>query len=480
MGIPYRDYLIEVVASGARGSADLVAYFFRRVFQLMANDSSFGLLATNSIAEGYSREVALDPLVNDCESSIFSAYPNEPWLGRAAVVTSRIHLFKGNWAGAVTLNGSEVGYVSAYLSDREEWTPKSLAENSDLIFIGSYVLGKGFVLEEQKANEILSEEVIYEKVFFPYLNGRDLNSNPDQRASRWVINFFDWEEEDAKLYPSAYKIIYELVKPDRQRKKSDGTFKLRKPLPQRWWQYADKRPALYHAIGLGGEFVNHPKGWCDTGVKLEKVIVNSLVTKYFNPSLVENDSVFDQKMAIIASDSYGMFAFLNSSIIQEWVWKFSSRMKMDLSFTPSTAFETLPFPDGVFNSSFVSLGEEYESLRKKIMFSNNIGTTKLYNLFHDPNCLETEVIDFRNLSIAIDIAVLDLYGWNDIELSHDFNQVDYLPDSDCIRYGISRFAKDEVIYRMSMLNKERFESESRLNKKNIKAINDKTNQGRLF
>ena len=27
---------------------------------------------------------------------------------------------------------------------------------------------------------------------FPYLNGEDLNTRPDQSPSRWVINFFDW------------------------------------------------------------------------------------------------------------------------------------------------------------------------------------------------------------------------------------------------------------------------------------------------
>ena len=37
-------------------------------------------------------------------------------------------------------------------------------------------------------------------VLFPYLNGEDLNSSPNQLASRWVINFHDWPLESAEAY----------------------------------------------------------------------------------------------------------------------------------------------------------------------------------------------------------------------------------------------------------------------------------------
>ena len=55
--------------------------------------------------------------------------------------------------------------------------------------------------------------------------------------------------EFAEDYPDCLKIIEKKVKPERTRLNDEGTdFALRKPLPQRWWQYADKRPALYSKL----------------------------------------------------------------------------------------------------------------------------------------------------------------------------------------------------------------------------------------
>ncbi|MCG2963463.1 hypothetical protein, partial [Escherichia coli] len=73
-------------------------------------------------------------------------------------------------------------------------------------------------------------------------------STSDCSASRWVIDFNDWPEDLARSYALPYQRIYEKVRPERQRLNTDGTYALRKPLPQRWWQYADKRPALRKAI----------------------------------------------------------------------------------------------------------------------------------------------------------------------------------------------------------------------------------------
>jgi len=60
MGTDYREYLVRWLAGGTKGKADLVAYFFLRAARLAG---SFGLLATNTIAQGDTREVALDRLV---------------------------------------------------------------------------------------------------------------------------------------------------------------------------------------------------------------------------------------------------------------------------------------------------------------------------------------------------------------------------------------------------------------------------------
>ena len=50
----------------------------------------------------------------------------------------------------------------------------------------------GFVLEPDEAQRLIDKNPRNKDVLFPYLNGEDLNSRPDQSPSRWVINFFDW------------------------------------------------------------------------------------------------------------------------------------------------------------------------------------------------------------------------------------------------------------------------------------------------
>ena len=106
MGTAYRNYLVECLADGTKGSADLVAYFFLQAHRLIRQGGDFGLLAVNTIAEGDTRQVGLERLVGELGATIYAAYPNEPWPGKAAVVTSRIHLRKGEWKGQAELSGS--------------------------------------------------------------------------------------------------------------------------------------------------------------------------------------------------------------------------------------------------------------------------------------------------------------------------------------------------------------------------------------
>ncbi len=112
--------------------------------------------------------------------------------------------------------------ITPYLDDAETLgNPFTLKQNENKSFQGSIVLGKGFVLEPTEAEILIKKNAKNKDVLYPYINGDDLNNNPDQSPSRWVINFFDWPEEKAKQYPDCYEIIKRLVKPDRQRWATD-------------------------------------------------------------------------------------------------------------------------------------------------------------------------------------------------------------------------------------------------------------------
>ncbi len=87
-------------------------------------------------------------------------------------------------------------------------------------------------MSPEEAQDLIARDPRNMEVLFPYLNGQDLNSSPTQQASRWVINFFDWPEDEGEAYRECYRIVEETVKPERQRLNDRGQFKLRKPLPR--------------------------------------------------------------------------------------------------------------------------------------------------------------------------------------------------------------------------------------------------------
>ena len=59
----------------------------------------------------------------------------------------------------------------------------------------------------------------------------------------------------------------------------------------------------------------------------------------------------------------------------------------------------------------------------------------------------------------MDKSVLEAYGWQDIDLRHDFYEVDYLPENDRIRFTIHPDARKEVLKRLLELNHKIHEEE---------------------
>jgi hypothetical protein len=152
-----------------------------------------GLLATNTIAQGDTREVGLDQLAA-AGFNIPRAVPSEPWPGEANLEVAHVWLYRGAWAGKFRLNHIPIAGITPFLTPpgRLEGKPFRLKSNEDKSFIGSYVLGMGFVMEPEEAAALIARNPKNKDCLFPYLNGEDLNSRHDQSPSRWVINFQDW------------------------------------------------------------------------------------------------------------------------------------------------------------------------------------------------------------------------------------------------------------------------------------------------
>lgn len=60
----------------------------------------------------------------------------------------------------------------------------------------------------------------------------------------------------------------------------------------------------------------------------------------------------------------------------------------------------------------------------------------------------------------LDESIRDAYGWADLDLGHDFHEIDTLPENDRVRHSISPTARKEVLKRLLALNHERAKTEA--------------------
>ena len=177
------------------------------------------------------------------------------WPGEAAVVIATIHIAKGPHPGPYRLDGREVERITAFLfhagSDAD---PARLHANEGRSFVGSYVLGMGFTFDDNNLDKgsspiaemhrLIEKDPRNAERIFPYIGGEEVNDSPTHAHHRYVINFEDMSEEEARRgWPDLMAIVEARVKPDRIRRRPNGEFQLRYPLYERWWQYADKRPS---------------------------------------------------------------------------------------------------------------------------------------------------------------------------------------------------------------------------------------------
>ena len=452
LGTAYRDFLVAHLAEETKGSADLCAYFFLRANELLRRDGQFGFLATNTIAQGDTREVGLDRLVaQGC--TIPRAVPSRQWPGLANVEVAHVWIRRGVWNGAFVLDEKPTNGITASLvaPGLVTGTPRRLRCNQGRSFQGSVVLGMGFMMEPEEAQRLIDNEPENKAVLFPYLNGEDLNSRPDHSPTRWVINFFDWplnrdtapvgyEGPVAEDYPACLEIVELKVKPERMKNN-------RKARRERWWQFAEKAAGLYQAIQNS-----------------QSVMVRARVAERHSIAVVPKGWVYDSQVVVFTD---APFAVLQSTIHETWVRSHASSMRTDLRYTPSDCYETFPFPLSQSPSKLVALGEAYQKHRRLMMLARQEGLTKTYNRFHDPDDDGSDIQHLRALHVEMDKAVAVAYCWTDLDLGHGFHET-----KQGLRFTISEAARREVLGRLLKLNHERYAEEV------AKGLHDKKGKGK--
>jgi hypothetical protein len=331
------------------------------------------------------------------------------------------------------LDGLNVAGILTTLepTSRISGDPARLAENEDTAFLGQKVLGLGFAVSPQLAQDLIVANPQNKDVLYPYLNGRDLNSSPTLSAGRWIIDFQDWPEERASKYTECFDRARRLVRPERLSNKIRSRREL-------WWQFAEPGVGLRKAI----------RG-------LDRVIVMAQVSKTAAPVFVRNENVYDQKLIIFASNDAATLSILSSSPHYWWAIIYSGKMRVDLSYSPKEVFLTFPRP--AVNQTLRDLGEALDVWRLEVMSSRSEGLTSIYNLVHDPTCVAPEIARLRAIHERIDAEVLLAYGWQDlVDRGLDIGHHDTRQG---VRFTIGPTVQREVLDRLLELNHRRHAEE---------------------
>lgn len=438
-GDAYADWL-QTIHLRAHGNADLVAHFFRRAFEMLRPAARLGLIATNTIGQGDTRESGLRALI-ETGGVISRATRRLPWPGEAAVVVSVVHVAKGAVVDPV-LDGRHVRRISAYLVEGDlDDSPARLAANAGKSFQGMIVLGMGFTFDDVAAakgkaspvaemHRLIAKDPRSAERIFPYLGGEEVNTSPAHAHHRWCIDFNDfplrrerlvgreggrerelrWPEMDhsqiarcrklgiapadypmpvAEDWPDLLDIVQRTVKPERDRQKRDA-------LRVRWWQFADKRPGLRSAVSTLSQV--HA---------LSRVSAQHGVTS-LPPAVIGADSI-----VFFADDRPALRGVLQSRPHELWAAFFASSLEDRLRYGPSDCFETFPFPS-FDDPALHDLADAYHAHRAALMVARNEGMTKTYNRFHDPSERAQDIRRLRELHHDLDCAVLRAYDWDDL------------------------------------------------------------------
>ena len=459
---------------------DLVAYFFRRAFALLRCDGCFGLLATNTVAQGDTREGGLRKILKD-GGAIYEAKRRYKWPGHAAVTVSIIHIAKGSLPVSAKLDGCVCRRISAYLFDGEVDDSPARLVASPYFSLGCKIYGQGFVFDDHDPDcspladhaRILQKHSDWASRIPPYIGGDEINSDPEHRPRRFVICLSDVQSsEELEKWPELREIVAAKVRPERELLGSNPN---NVPLKKRWWAFQAHRPDLFAAL---------------SGMK--RAICTSRVGQYLSFAMLPTDVVFSEQVVVIASEQFRIFAPLQSSVHEIWTRFFASSLEDRLRYTPSDCFETFPFPAGVLEhaagdspttdngplTTLETAGREYYEFRAALMVRHNEGLTKTYNRFHDPHETSPDILQLRELHAAMDRAVLEAYAWPDLAQTATCEfLLDYEDDEDedegsgarspgtgrqkkkPWRYRWPDPFRDEVLARLLALNKERAELE---------------------
>lgn len=333
-----KDYTEKIRAAFPELSrfSDLVCFWFEKARHQLRNGKvqRVGLVATNSIRGGRNRLV-LDRIAQ--EASIFEAWSDEPWtLEGAAVRVSLVCFARKDSAFAERrLDGRSVGQINPDLAlgDVNLTQARRLMNNAGVAFNGIQKSGpfdvpgdlaRRWLNASQNPNGRRNTDVVK-----PYWNGLDLTRRP---RDVWVIDFgAAGGEGSASLFEAPFDYAVRTIKPARVKAASGhASSETARRMVQDWWRFWRDRPELRNKLSI-----------------IPSCIATTEVAKHRLFVRLPTSILPDKQLIIIARDDNVTFGILHSHFHEAWSLRLGTSLEDRPRYTPSTIFETFPFPEGL-------------------------------------------------------------------------------------------------------------------------------------
>lgn len=393
LGDDYVDQLFETYDGRVERQADLVVYWFEKARSMIEAGTlkRAGLLSTNSIRGGANRRV-LDRIKET--GDIFMAWPDEPWvLDGAAVRVSMVGFDDGSQDSRHLSDQSVTAITSSLTTGIDVSKARRLPENANKSFMGVKKVG-AFDLAGDLARSWLAlpnpTGVANTDVLRPTANGVDvLRRNRDM----WVVDFNDMPLEEAKRYVMPFAYVQEHIKPYRMKNRDSRAVEY-------WWQHLRPRPEMRRALTGRGRY-----------------IATSAVAKHRVFVWLPINVLADGALLVFAFDDDYSFGVLHSRIHEVWSLAQGTELEDRPRYTPSTTFETFPFPEPTPEQrQAISQAAKYlDEIRNHLLsVDSKLTTTSLYNELEEQRQLRDTASRAYPLLLAhesLDRAVAAAYGW---------------------------------------------------------------------
>ena len=393
---PYVDALYQFYGDRLPNSSDLCCYWLEKArAQIAAGQTQrAGLLATQGIRFQSNRQV-----LNRIRETgdIFNAVSDRPWVLDGANVHISIICFDDGSEKSRSLDGAALASINADLTSGGDLTQaRQLPENANLSFMGDIKVGP-FELTAAAAAAMLAEPNPHgrpnSEVVKPWRIGRDLNQLP---GNKWIIDFgVNMSEAEAALYEAPFEYVRATVKPQRDGNRDAG-------FRNYWWRHG--RPRIAMRAALDG---------------LPRYIGTSMVSKHRIFVWIDGAVLPDATIIVFPREDDYFFGILQSRIHTTWAAAVGTQLESRPRYTPTTCFETFPFPEPTDEqrAAIAAAAAELHRLRENWLnpvdlLGNSPLTaaqrhqrtlTRLYN--QRPQWLD-------NAHQQLDAAVAAAYGWS--------------------------------------------------------------------